>query len=118
MESRGRRIRFGFLFGHQEHNREQRQDRLSPPRTTSSGKRARLPGDMRSTWQAMERETGWSPEVALMPYSKLVVYRRVAPADARGSSSSSSNGGGVWVDIVGGDGRPLRRNVGLLRCVF
>lgn len=99
MESRGRRTRFGF--GSHPHHED---------RSPQSSKRRRapwLPTELQSTWQAMERDTGWSPEVALMPYAKLVLYRRVGPGDARD--------GNVWVDVVAGDGKPLRRQVGLLR---
>lgn len=112
--SHGRRTRFGFFAEQPAAAGEEEEDQdRQPRRRASGGKRVLLPEDFQSTWQAMERETGWQLGVAFVPYAQLVVYRHVTLADARGSSHN----GGVWVDIVGADGRPLRRNVGLLRWV-
>ena len=92
-ESRGRRTRFGFA-----HRPPPR--RLNLPANNING--------LQATWQAMQQETGWRPEEALLPYAKLVRYKHVSHEDMRE--------GNVWVDVVA-DGKPLRRNVGLLRCV-
>ncbi len=109
MASHGQWLRFGFFAGMPNNNPQQDRDQDQPPnrrrpRPTIAGGGG---GELQSTWQAMERETGWRPEEALLPYAELVRYRHVTHADRRE--------GGVWVDIVGGDGRAVLRNVGLLR---
>lgn len=132
-QSLGRRTRFGFFRQRAEQapdardrDQQERGHITTATRTATvaattrtrpytSRRRLRLrPGqfpadDLRATWQAMEAETGWRPEEALLPYAQLVRYRHVSHEDAKD--------GTTWVDIVGADGKPLRRNVGLLRCV-
>lgn len=93
-ESRGRRTRFGFAH---------RPRRVTHPHCLPDTKNG-----LHATWQAMQQETGWRPEEALLPYAKLVRYKHVSHEDVRE--------GNVWVDVVA-DGKPLRRNVGLLRYV-
>lgn len=55
----------------------------------------------------VEEHTGWRAEDLSRPYADLVKYRRVQPEDLHSDST--------WVDILGREGRPLRRNVGMLR---
>jgi hypothetical protein len=57
----------------------------------------------------VEETAGWGEEDLIKPYAQTVKYQRVTTRDLAGDT---------WVDIIGPEGKPLRRNVGRLRWAF
>jgi len=70
--------------------------------TASTGSR-RTPQEILNN---VEEHVGLTEQDLVQPYSELVKYRRVMSRDLNTET---------WVDVIRKDGKPLRRNVGILR---